>query len=184
MRQLIKLSNESYVIVDHSVQVNMGEWCLELYNGSTTSSAPYFIDKFKNKWYLRKMNMNCKPFDLECIKVVSSSHPLGCACSERKEKLDLNCAGRNHCFDEVKVLTESEIKQILEDSFKNEKSFTLSKQDLIRVIEMSREMTDKTKSTFDVEDISGLTEICTYGWKKRYSDEEIIQSLENSWVIN
>ena len=33
------------------------------------------------------------------------------------------------------------------------------------------------EDSFDVESISGLTEICTYGWSERHSSKEIINSL-------
>lgn len=55
--------------------------------------------------------------------------------------------------------------------------FTL--EDIKRAISMARLISDKSvHDEFEVEDISGLTEICTYDWKNKYSDEEIIKSLQ------
>lgn len=56
------------------------------------------------------------------------------------------------------------------------KQFSL--EDMQKAIEMARLMTDDgVGDVFDTESISGLTELCTYGLRDKYSEEEIIQSL-------
>ena len=56
---------------------------------------------------------------------------------------------------------------------------TFSLEDVKKAINMARLISDKsTNDEFGVEDISGLTEICTYDWKNKYSNEDIIKSLQ------
>ena len=45
-----------------------------------------------------------------------------------------------------------------------------------KAIDMARDISDG-KDTFTGGDITGLTEVCTYDWEQKYSDEEIIQLL-------
>jgi len=52
-----------------------------------------------------------------------------------------------------------------------------TEEDLRKAIKMARSIKD-SESEFEIEDISGFTEICTYGWKEKYTDNEIIQSLQ------
>lgn len=52
-----------------------------------------------------------------------------------------------------------------------------TKEQLLKAIELARTITDDTKEIFDVESISGLTEICTYGLKNLYSKNEIIDLI-------
>ena len=47
---------------------------------------------------------------------------------------------------------------------------------VLKAIEMSRQITDE-KETFDIDCVSGLTEICTYYWRNKYTDDEIINNL-------
>jgi hypothetical protein len=44
-----------------------GDWCIEMHNGDSRAELSY-IDEKGNKWYLRKMNMNCSENDPECKK--------------------------------------------------------------------------------------------------------------------
>lgn len=48
-----------------------------------------------------------------------------------------------------------------------------------KAIELARLIQEKgsVEDSFDVESISGLTEICTYGWSERYSTDEISEQL-------
>jgi len=62
---------------------------------------------------------------------------------------------------------------------KAKETYNYTEDDLRRAIQMARGIKD-SESEFEIEDISGLTEICTYGWKEKYTDNEIIQSLQQS----
>ena len=48
-----------------------------------------------------------------------------------------------------------------------------------KAIKLARLIQEKgsVEDSFDVESISGLTEICTYGWSERYSTNEISEQL-------
>jgi hypothetical protein len=58
-----------------------------------------------------------------------------------------------------------------------------SEEDLRRAINMARGIKEG-KETFTAEDISGSTEVCTYGWKFEFDEDEIIQSLKQpKWFV-
>lgn len=56
----------------------------------------------------------------------------------------------------------------------DEKKFTLD--DMRKAIEMARDIFDG-KDCFTAEDISGCTEINTYNWKFKFSEDTIIQAI-------
>jgi hypothetical protein len=58
-----------------------------------------------------------------------------------------------------------------------------SEEDLRKAINMARGIKEG-KETFTAEDISGSTEVCTYGWKFEFDEDEIIQSLKQpKWFV-
>lgn len=63
----------------------------------------------------------------------------------------------------------------------NDKIFSLN--DIIKAIEMARYIWDG-EDDFTPEDISGCTEVCTYGWKNKYEDGEIIKYLQQPKMFN
>jgi hypothetical protein len=61
--------------------------------------------------------------------------------------------------------------------------FEYTEEDLRRAINMARGIKEG-KETFTAEDISGSTEVCTYGWKFEFDKDEIIQSLKQpKWFV-
>ena len=54
-----------------------------------------------------------------------------------------------------------------------------TEEQLRKAIELARLIQEKgsVEDSFDVESISGLSEICTYGWSERYSTDEISEQL-------
>ena len=70
-------------------------------------------------------------------------------------------------------------------SFNKDKRF--SEEDMRKAIEMARQIKDDSAhDTFTAEDISGCTEVCTYGWREKYSDDDIISSLtqpKDTWGV-
>ena len=64
----IKLLSGKYIVIDNSA-VKTGDWCIEMYNEPSKAELSY-IDEKENKWYLRRMNMNCGENDPECKKVI------------------------------------------------------------------------------------------------------------------
>jgi hypothetical protein len=60
----------------------------------------------------------------------------------------------------------------------NKAKETLYTEEQVRkAIELARGIKDD-EITFDISSIIGCGELCTYGWKEEYSNEEIIQSLK------
>ena len=53
-----------------------------------------------------------------------------------------------------------------------------TEEQLIKAIELARGITDG-KDIFDIDSISGCTEICTYDWEEEYTDEQIIELIRN-----
>lgn len=61
--------------------------------------------------------------------------------------------------------------------------FEYTEDDLRKAINMARGIKEG-KETFTAEDISGSTEVCTYGWKFEFDEDEIIQSLKQpKWFV-
>ena len=54
-----------------------------------------------------------------------------------------------------------------------------TEEQVMKAIELARLIQEKgsVEDSFDVESISGMTEICTYGWSERHSKDEIMKSL-------
>jgi hypothetical protein len=53
-----------------------------------------------------------------------------------------------------------------------------SEEDMRLAIKKARDISDG-KDCFDAEDISGCTEVCTYGWEFNMSEDLIIEQLQN-----
>lgn len=65
----------------------------------------------------------------------------------------------------------------------NENKFSL--QDVQKAIEMARLIKDNSAhDEFTVEDVSGCTEVCTYDWKPKFTDKQIIESLSHPKVFD
>ena len=52
-----------------------------------------------------------------------------------------------------------------------------SEEDMRLAINKARDISDG-KDCFDAEDISGCTEVCTYGWKFNMSEDSIIEQFK------
>jgi hypothetical protein len=52
-----------------------------------------------------------------------------------------------------------------------------SEEDMRLAINKARDISDG-KDCFDAEDISGCTEVCTYGWKFNMSEDTIIEQFK------
>ena len=52
-----------------------------------------------------------------------------------------------------------------------------SEEDMRLAIKKARDISDG-KDCFDAEDISGCTEVCTYGWKFNMSEDLIIEQFK------
>jgi hypothetical protein len=60
---------------------------------------------------------------------------------------------------------------------KAKEKYKYTEEDLKKAIKLARGIKEG-KDTFTAEDIAGCTEVCTHNWKYEFSDEEIIQSLQ------
>ncbi len=74
-QKLIKLSETHYIVTSDDA-ILKDDWCIELHNGESKSSSSPYSDKNGNKWWLRKMNMNCGSNDPKCKKIIHSTIPL------------------------------------------------------------------------------------------------------------
>jgi hypothetical protein len=57
-----------------------------------------------------------------------------------------------------------------------------TKADIEKAIKLARNITDG-KDIFSTEDISGCTEVCTYGWKNKLTDEQIFEEINSISLI-
>ena len=79
-------------------------------------------------------------------------------------------------FDSVAPKEEKYIVKVTEVEVPQQE--TLYTEEQVReAIEMARGIKDD-EMTFDISSIIGCGEVCTYGWKEEYTNEEIIQSLK------
>jgi hypothetical protein len=104
-------------------------------------------------------------------------------------ELDLPLLPEIGVEDEVEKLAEEFVRANLKRSsqaagvmigfIEGHKSATkiYTEEDLRKAIEMARGIKEG-KETFTAEDISGCTEVCTYGWEFEFENDEIIKSLK------
>ena len=57
-----------YITSNEEIQI--GEWCFEIYNRESTAVAPRFIDENNNTWWLRQINMSVSADDANCKKII------------------------------------------------------------------------------------------------------------------
>lgn len=78
----------------------------------------------------------------------------------------------------LRTLNQEQI-EILRDNLIARTSKLPTWDDVRKAIELARLIKDNScDDIFDVESISGLTEICTYGWREKHTTEEIIEQLK------
>lgn len=93
-----------------------------------------------------------------------------------KEIRDLVTYYINDCFNEKPPSKLSIVEGILY-LIKGIQEDMYTREDLMKAIKMAREVSEG-KEHFTIEDISGLTAVCTYDWEERFSQEEIIKFLK------
>ena len=62
-----------YITSNEEIQID--EWCFEIYNRESTAVAPRFIDENNNTWWLRQINMNVSADDANCKKIILTTDP-------------------------------------------------------------------------------------------------------------
>ena len=96
------------------------------------------------------------------------------------EKETLKEAAAKH-FNEEILVEGVTIQYALQDAFiegaKWQQERMYSKEDMRLAIKKARDISDG-KDCFDAEDISGCTEVCTYGWKFNMSEDLIIEQFK------
>lgn len=63
-----------YITSNEEIQID--EWCFEIYNRESTAVAPRFIDENNNTWWLRQINMNVSADDANCKKIILTTDPI------------------------------------------------------------------------------------------------------------
>lgn len=190
--KLIKINTDHYVVVDDS-EIQEGDWYID-----DTNRIRQAVMGDGLYWAVRNGYK----------KITHSTEPLGFL-NEYGSTADLKCDWTN-----VKFLPISEVKELIGEvdihlkamskyslgEINNEHDFTLgynqalednkekkyTEEDIRKAIEMARDIKDDSAhDIFTAEDISGCAEVCTYGWRNRYKDEEIIQSLQpkTEWEV-
>lgn len=62
-----------YITSNEEIQID--EWCFEIYNRESTAVAPRFIDENNNTWWLRQINMSVSADDANCKKIILTTDP-------------------------------------------------------------------------------------------------------------
>lgn len=153
------VKNNSYLLlIDEEAEIKKGDYILE---------KELIINIFPD--YLTDLD--------ECSKIIAY-YPL------TKEAKELDLPFLPNPFEEVdigklvndKYPVSPQKRKIFIEGYKAAQSKQFSLEDMEKAIEMARDISDGN-DTFTGGDITGLTEVCTYDWEQKYSDEEIIQSL-------
>jgi hypothetical protein len=176
--KLIKLQ-EGYIITSNEELKDLNwyynDWCKGVFYNCEKHKAPlklysrseywnYFIDKGKN---YKIIASNFIP-ELPNIDFNNLEEEFGII---DVEKLAIEETAKNEYNSEISF--KMGCRKILE--INKDKLYT--EEQLLKAIEMARDITDG-KDTFSGEDVSGCTEICTYHWKNKYTENDIIQSLQ------
>ena len=207
--KLIKINTDHYVIVDDSeIKEKSGDWFYSFETGIiyhtlihhtavsckkiTHSTQKLYKNDF---WAIQELKLSEvkeligevdveKDYVLSRLCVHNKRNPDYIPYDEDDESIKPKDCGCDNCFYGRTILSEKilQLNQAIEDN--KEKKYT--EEDLRKAIGMARDIKDNSAhDIFTVEDISGCTEICTYGWRNRYKDEEIIQSLrpKTEWEV-
>ena len=94
-------------------------------------------------------------------------------CFGNKHELQMSWDTVDDLFEQAKTMEKEQRKELP------------TWDDVKKAIQMAREIKDDSAhDTFTVEDIAGCTEVCTYGWREKYTDEQIIEGLKKEKAAN
>ena len=182
------IQTENYLIIIDDSEIKEGDWCLA--NGATY-----------NNTIVKYLKSPCPPpyvSNLSILKKIIAHLPLNN--SPILDGVDLlppleqeDDAWKHGLEDELNKLPYT---KHLDDGQYNDgqlagfefganwgfnkakEKYKYTDEDMRKAIEMARDIKDDSAhDVFTAEDVSGCTEVCTYGWRNRYKDDEIIQSL-------
>lgn len=161
---------DNYVCVEENPHVR--DWVIEFQPNNTVGDICYIRNEYVLAKDIQKKIIFSTQFIHESIPLLNL---------ESEEDNVFKMASENILTSSGFVNTENEM-DVAYSFFHNgyqkaKETFKYTEDDLRKAIEMARDITDG-KDIFTGEDISGCTEVCTYGWKEKYSDEEIIHSLQ------
>jgi hypothetical protein len=137
-------------------------------------------DNIKTEFFyasLRKITHSTK--ELEDVKILSLSEVKEVIGEVDVEKLAEEYIGDkiSDPFDPLKRLL---IAGYIDGYNRALKDHKYTEEDLRKAVDMARDIADDSAhDTFTVDDIKGCTEICTYGWREKYSNEKIIQHIQS-----
>jgi hypothetical protein len=141
--------------LSNETEESLNTWLKEKKDKQETLEEAAEID-LTNLCYYDKRNPDCSvdDEDIEDHKKSLLKKNKTCSC--------------DNCFYGRTELTNQLIRQA-------EKSY--SEEDMRLAIKKARDISDG-KDCFDAEDISGCTEVCTYGWKFNMSEDLIIEQFK------
>ena len=176
--KVIKLEDNKSVLVDESAEIKSDEHYVA------------WEDNYKiPQWviYVRGVGLNGKaPYKVLYTINFSLDKDIPMIIVEDEiEKLALEwCLINNFNPEDYvhsnKTAEYSRVKSIWANGYKASQKL-YSEQDLRKAIDEARDIREG-EEVFDVESISGLTEICTYNWVINKTEDEIIQSLKQEYI--
>lgn len=190
MNKLIKLSDTHYIVVDDSEIKEVWEGFAYKHDIEGKVFKHFYTE---NEWYkdAKKITHSTQPLE-PSIKSDKHNNPKEFVLIKPLSLSEVEEAiygySVENIWEEFNTLHNIDIPLGKEQFIKVFRFFNVHKElvkdklftveDMKNAIKMARQMKDDSvDDTFDVEDISGCTEVCTYGWRKKHSDEQIIQSL-------
>ena len=158
--KLIKTDN--YLLIVDDSEIKVGDY--------TYQEAANLISKFNNaycKKIIAHLPLNNSPI-LEKVPLLPPFEQ-----EDDVEKMAINEVGVDG-----EIYNEYDHEIFIKGYNKAKEKYRFTEEDIRKAIEMSRDIKDDSAhDVFTAEDVSGCTEVCTYGWRNRYTDDEIIQSL-------
>lgn len=175
--KLIKVQPEHFIVVDNT-NIDMGDFIFEVSNREITEANDEWNGEESNdEW--KKIIYSTQPLDgVELISLSEVRELIGevdveSIAEKTADALQWDFEDPCGCgySDFIDGFVNGYNKAI------ENKKYT--EEDLRKAVDMARDIADDSAhDTFTVDDITGCTEICTYGWREKYSNEKIIQHIQ------
>jgi hypothetical protein len=175
--KLIKVQPEHFIVVDNT-NIDMGDFIFEVSNREITEANDEWNGEESNdEW--KKIIYSTQPLDgVELISLSEVRELIGEVDVEsiaEKTADALQWDFEDPCGSGYSDFIDGFVNGY-NKAIENKK---YTEEDLRKAVDMARDIADDSAhDTFTVDDITGCTEICTYGWREKYSNEKIIQHIQ------
>ena len=137
------------------------------------------IDDEFLQWYIK--NPSCEWVELGFMSNITPNGSIRqykiIIPKEESKQETLEEAAENYVRNESDATLKLISKYSFKDGAKWQQERMYSEEDMRLAIKKARNISDG-KDCFDAEDISGCTEVCTYGWRFNMSEDSIIEQFK------